>query len=106
MTILLVISRKINTLVILKAESFYYYPIFDHMTNIKQNKKKFLASEEATGGVLLKKVFLRKFSEFTGKCIHRKTPVPERLFNKVPGLWPSKKFLRTRFYRAPQDECF
>ena len=40
MTILLVISRKFYILVILKAESFYYYPIYDHMTNIKQNNKK------------------------------------------------------------------
>ena len=51
--ILLVISRKFYALVILKAESFHYYPILDHMTNIIQNnKKKFLASEAATEGVL------------------------------------------------------
>ena len=44
MTILQVISREFYILVILKAESFHYYPIFDHMANIKQNnKKKFLA---------------------------------------------------------------
>ena len=73
-------------------------------------------SEAATRDILWEKVFL-EISQ-----IHRKTPVPEPLFNKVAGLrpatllkkrlWPScfpvnfAKFLRTFIYSTPLDGCF
>ena len=107
-------------LVILKAASFYYYTIFDHMTNIEilnkitkkssyhagtffynhglvYNKREFLQipqqkSEAAIGGVLVKKCVLTNFAKFTGKDLCQSP-----FFHKVAGLRPSKKFLRTPF---------
>ena len=57
-----------------------------------------LSSEAATRGALCKKRSL----EF--HKIHRKTPVPESLFNKAAGLWHRSFPVNfAKFHRAP---CF
>ena len=67
-------------------------------------------------------VFCRNRFSYKFRKIHRKTPVPESLFNKVAVLRPATllkkrlwyrcfpvnfvKFLRTRFYRTRLGDCF
>ena len=67
-------------------------------------------------------VFCKKRCSWTFCKIHRKTPVPESLFNKVPGLRPTtllkkdsstgvflrilRDFLEHLFYRTPLVDCF
>ena len=46
--------------------------------------------EATTGGVLQKKVFLQFHK------IHRKTPVPESLFNKFAGFLPAQAFMKIK----------
>ena len=53
-------------------------------------------AEAATGGVLRKKMFCKKFCKF-----HRKTPLMQSLFNKVVGLTVCD-FINKR----PQHRCF
>ena len=66
---------------------------YNHGFITKENFYK-LHSKIRSSLFCVKRGVLRNFAKFTGKHIHRKT---EHIFSKVPGLRPSKKFLRTPF---------
>ena len=78
-------------------------------------------SQQLNGQKQPQEVFCVKGCSYKFHKIHRKTPVPEPLFNKVTGLRPATllkkrlrrrcfpvnfvKFIKIPFYRTPQDDC-